>query len=102
MEITEQAKKYFQEFIEDDYTQLGFLTEFISDNAPDLATNSLAKITKTIIKQLVEENGVYVVNEKTESKMEMSIEQIMAEIDSVFAETNGNPRIGDGIWFGVD
>ena len=102
MEIVKKSKEYFLGFLEDDYTQLGFLTAFIKDAAPDLTDNSFVEVTKRVIQEMIKENNIYVVNEKTESRIDMSVEEIMVEIDSVFFETKGKPSIGDGIWFGID
>lgn len=101
-QLLADAKNYFLDFVEDDYTQLGFLTGYIRDKEPGLSVADVMNLTKKIIEELIQEKNIQVISLRTERPIYMTIKEIMDEIDKVFIETNGKPDIGDGIWFGVN
>jgi hypothetical protein len=102
MDLTQRAIRHFLDFLEDDYTELWVLSSFVRSQAPDLTTEQLVEQVKHVLTRLIDDHKLYVVDSETEERREMTSEEIMAEVEGVFSATNGNPDIGDGIWFGID
>jgi len=100
----ENAKAYFLGFLSDsdDFTQLGYLTGFLRDRLPNESPDAIRTLTQSIIKELMEIYGVYVVDIWTGTRSGVTSAKVMKEIEEVFRETNGVPDVGDGIWFGID
>lgn len=96
------AKKHFIEFIEDDYTELWILSEFIYDNLLNPTKNKVLKLVKEIVSELITEKGIWVIDVETELRSVMTRQQIFSHIDLIFEKTKGRPTIGDGIWFSID
>ena len=94
------ARNYFLGLVNDDFTQLGYLTSYMRKQLPDLASDILLDLTKSIVDELIDNEGLCVVDTKTEHQSDLSKLEIMQQIEMTFRLTAYKPDIGDGIWFG--
>jgi len=100
--IIRNAEDDFLGFLDDDYTQVGYLAAYIRRSEPSLKAEDVKRLTKDVIRDLIEKKGIYHVRVTTEQREDIPLEKVMDEIDDMFRITNGNPGVGDGIWFGRD
>ena len=102
IETKRLAKKHFAEFVEDDYTELWILSEYLFDHLSTPSRELVLELVKEVVSELTEENGIYVLNVETELRSEMTQEQVFSEIDLIFEKTDCRPTSGDLLGCCVD
>ena len=88
-------------FIEDDYTELWIIVSKIQEENYKLDFAGLIEATKEIVRELVLNKNVLVVNTDTQQPMNLDLNEILKLVEDRFRIPGRMPNIGDGIWFTV-
>ena len=88
-------------FIEDDYTELWVVVNKIYEENPNISFSELIEATKIVLKELIEEYNVKLLNEETQQPTDFDSSVIINIVEKRLKELNQLPTIGDGIWFTI-
>ena len=86
--------------IKDDYTQLWVISGTVSEKNPTISLSENLQFTKRVVKHLMDNHGVKVIDEETEKPTDMTSTEALKKIDDTYLRINDFPNIGDGLWFG--
>lgn len=92
---------YSMAFIKDDYTELWLIANKVYEENPELDFPELIEATKEVVKVLVDENNVLLLDEHTQKPTKLSSDDILSIVDKRFIELGRIPTIGDGVWFTI-
>ena len=90
---------YCLEFINDDYTELWLIANKVQDENPHLNLDNHIKLVKEIIKKLVDEYNVTLLDEKSQQSLHLKTDDILKIVEEKYRIINRIPNIGDGVWF---
>lgn len=86
--------------IKDDYTQLWVIAGIVSEKYPTISLSENLEVTKQVVKHLMENHEVKVIDEDTEKPTDMTSSEVLRKIDDTYSRLNNLPNVGDGLWFG--
>lgn len=88
-------------FIQDDFTELWVIVNKIHNENPKMNFPELIEATKAVVKELVENYSVYLLDEETQKPLFLNSTEVLNILEKRLKKLNRIPNIGDGIWFTV-
>lgn len=98
MNLIQDAIDDFLLCLEDDHTELWIIPRYITDWAPDLNISEVAALTKQIVKQLIDEHDVKLIDMITQQITSVTSDEAMRRVDEIFSTLKRRPSVGDGFW----
>jgi hypothetical protein len=88
-------------FIEDDYTELWVIANKVFEENSGMNFFELVEAIKTVIKELVENYNVLLLDEETQKPLNLETKDILKAVENRLNYLKRMPNIGDGIWFTI-
>ena len=98
MNLIEDTLNHFLSSLDDDYTELYIIPKHLSEKAPDLNVQEIATLTKQIVRRLIDQHDVRIIDMITRQISTVSGDEAVKMTDEIFARLKRRPSIGDGFW----